>query len=107
MCGFILAALLLALLVLCMAPQQAAVLLYKLAIVYIAAISGYIFDLAVCHFAQASGYLEDDWVKHPNADRPGEADYPVVAGYIHAFVGAQYRQAIIIAAFVVGVSLGL
>ena len=90
-----------------LAPEQLPVIAYKLAVVLLPAITGYLFDLAVNHFSQPSGMLENDWVKNPNADEPGQADYPIVRGYKRVFSAASLRQAIIIAAFVIGFALGL
>lgn len=104
---FILAALLLLVALAVLAPQQLPVIVYKLSVVLLPAVLGYLFDLAVNHFSQPSGFLEYDWVKNPNADQQGQADYPIVRGYKRVFSAASLRQAIIIAAFVIAFALGL
>lgn len=89
------------------APVQVPVIGYKLALVTVAAILGVFFDSAVFPFANPASYLEDDWQKHPDANNFCDADYPIVSGYKKVFVGASLRRAMIIAAFVLAVSLGL
>ncbi|MDR1398133.1 MAG: putative holin [Desulfarculales bacterium] len=88
-------------------PAQSPVVLYKLALVTIAAILAVFCDVAVFPFARPDSYLDNDWRKDPDADRPGSADYPIAYGYESAFVLACLRRAIIIAAFVLAVALGL
>ena len=88
-------------------PMNALVVLYKLGLPVLAAIVGLFFDFAVFPFARPDSYLDDFWKNNPDADRPGDADYPIAAGYEGAFCNACLRRAIIIAAFVLAVALGL
>lgn len=89
------------------APQQLPVVHYKLALTLLAGLAGYWLDRVLFPFAAPSGYLEDDWRKTPDADRPNDADYPVVCGYGVIFCYAMLRQAIIISGAMLAVSLGL
>jgi hypothetical protein len=93
--------------ILLFSPAQSPVVLYKLALVVIAAILAVFCDVAVFPFARPDSYLALDWRNDPDADRPGEADYPIADGYEGAFCAACLRRALIIAAFVLAVSLGL
>lgn len=104
---FGLAALLLLASILCISPVQIPVMLYKLALVTIAAILGVFFDFALFPYATPASYLDDDWRDHPEADRPCSADYPIAEGYFSAFVGACLRRVLLVAAFALSVSLGL
>lgn len=88
-------------------PVQGPVVVYKVGLPLIAAIFGLFFDFAVFPFARPDSYLVDYWIKNPDADRPGDADYPIVKKYISAFNVACIRRALIIGAFVLAVSLGL
>lgn len=88
-------------------PQSGVVVLYKLGLPVLAAIVGLFFDFAVFPFARPDSYLDEYWKKDPDADKPGNADYPIATGYEGVFCNACLRRAVIIAAFVVAVSLGL
>lgn len=90
-----------------LSPVQIPVVVYKLALVTVAAILGVFFDFALYPFATPSSYLDDDWRSTPDANKPGDADYPIAEGYYLAFVGACLRRAAIVAAFVLAVSVGL
>ncbi len=94
-------------LLLLLSPVQAPVLLYKLALVSVAAIAAVFFDYAAFPFATPASYLDDDWRKHPDADNPCNADYPVVMGYERVFAAVCLRRALIICGFVLAVCLGL
>ena len=58
-------------------PAQVPVVLYKLALVMLAAILGMFFDVAVFPFATPDSYLDDDWKRAlaipppQNPERPG------------------------------------
>ena len=69
-------------------PAQVPVVLYKLALVMLAAILGMFFDVAVFPFATPDSYLD-------------------AKGYLWPFVMACLRRAAVVAAFVVAVSVGL
>jgi hypothetical protein len=88
-------------------PAQSPVVLYKLALVAIAAVLAVFCDVAVFPFSRPDSYLDKDWRNDPDADNPGNADYPIAEGYEAAFCTACIRRALIIAAFVLAVSLGM
>ncbi len=105
---FVLAGLLLLLALLCLSPVQGPVVAYKLALVVIAAIVGMVFDFLAFPYALPSGYLDRDWRENPNSTgADGKPDFPVANGYHGPFCVALTRRAVIIAAFVVAVALGL
>lgn len=93
--------------ILLISPVQLPVMLYKLALVTVAAIVGVFFDFALFPFATPASYLDDDWRDDPDAHKPCSADYPVAEGYFAVFTGACLRRALIVLAFVLAVSLGL
>lgn len=105
-CFAVVAAILLAA-ILFVSPVQLPVMLYKLALVTVAAIVGVFFDFALFPFATPASYLDDDWRDNPDAHNPCDADYPIADGYLSVFVGACLRRAAIVAAFVLAVSVGL
>ena len=89
-------------------PAQAPVIGYKLSLVVLAAITGMAFDYLAFPYALPSSYLYRDWRKNPNADGgDGWPDYAVAHGYVRPFCAALLRRAVIIAAFVLAVALGL
>lgn len=103
LCGVaLLAALLL------VSPYQGPVVAYKLALVCVAAIAGLVFDFLAFPYALPSSYLDRDWRDDPDAaGDDGQPDFPVAEGYHGPFCAALTRRALIIAAFVVAVALGL
>lgn len=88
-------------------PENGEVTLYKLSLAVLAALVGFFFDFALFPFATPRSYLVEDWIADPDADRPGEADYPIVTGCESAFNTASIRRAVIVAAFILAVCLGL
>ena len=88
-------------------PAQVPFVLYKLALVMLAAILGMFFDVAVFPFATPDSYLDDDWKRAPGAVRLRCADFAIAKGYLWPFVMACLRRAAVVAAFVVAVSVGL
>ena len=104
---FGLAALGLQVVLLVVSPAQVPVVLYKLALVTLAAILGVFFDVAVFPFAAPHSYLDDDWTRLPGDARPHRADFPVAEECGRLFAAACLRRAAVVAAFVVAVSLGL
>ena len=88
-------------------PENGVVIPYKLALAVLAALVGFAFDFALFPFATPRSYLKYDWINDPDADVPGTADYLIADGYVSAFNAASIRRAVIVAAFVLGVSLGL
>lgn len=89
-------------------PVQGPVVAYKLALVMVAAIAGMVFDFLAFPYALPSGYLDRDWRKNPDATgADGKPDFPIAIGYFRPFCAALLRRAVIIAAFVLAVALGL
>lgn len=88
-------------------PENGAVTLYKLGLAVLAALVGFFCDFALFPFATPRSYLKHDWIDDPDADRPDEADYPIAKGYKRVFAAACMRRSATVAAFVLGVSLGL
>ncbi len=103
LCGIVLLAALLF-----FSPVQGPVVLYKVALVVVAAIAGMTFDFLAFPYALPSSYLDKDWRKDPDATGDdGKPDFPVATGYFRPFCAALLRRAVIIAAFVLAVALGL
>lgn len=89
-------------------PQQGPVVAYKLALVIVAAIAGMTFDFLAFPYSLPSGYLDWDWRENPDATgADGKPDFPIANGYNVPFCAALTRRAVIIAAFVLAVALGL
>ena len=87
-------------------PVQLPVVLYKTALIALAAVLGYWLDRALFPYARPDSYLEQDWRlgTHEPVD---DADYPVCTKYSREFCVAQIRRAIIVGAVVIGVAMGL
>ncbi|WP_303236993.1 putative holin [uncultured Bilophila sp.] len=94
-------------LLLLVSPVQAPVVLYKLALVMLAAILGMFFDVAAFPFAAPDSYLDDDWKRAPGVPQSRCADFPIAVGYRWPFVMACLRRVLVVAACVVAVSVGL
>ena len=103
----VLATICLSVLLVLFAPQQAPVVHYKLTLVLLAGLVLYLLDYVLFPFASPDSYLADDWRKAPDADRPDDADYPVVEGYRQVFCFAMLRRAIIIGCGMLAVGLGM
>ena len=89
-------------------PAQGPVIVYKLALVELAAVVGLIFDFLAFPYALPSSYLIRDWRKNPTASgEDGKPDFPVIPGCYRVFAGACIRRALIVSAFVLAVALGL
>ena len=93
-----------------LSPAQLPVVLYKLALVSVAAIIGYHLDRALFPYASPGGYLKDKWQKRetklPNRDGT-KPEYPVCDGYLNVFAIVVLRRALIVGAVILGVTLGL
>jgi len=100
------AALVLLALIAAISPVQLPVVAYKAALIALAAVLGYWLDRALFPYARPDGYLVRDW-RHGTTAPTGDADFPVVPAYLQVFCHAMLRRAIVIAAVVVGVALGL
>lgn len=94
--------------VLSISPIQLPVILYKLALVLVSGVAGLILDYLFFPYAVPSGYLSRDWRRDPDANGDdGIPDYTICDGYIPAFCASLLRRALIVAAFVLAVALGL
>ena len=102
----ILAAVLLAAIAL-LSPVQLPVVLYKAALMALAAVIGYWLDRALFPSARPDSFLWRDWRK--GTEEPeGDVDYPVAkAEYMAAYCVAQLRRAIVVGCVVLGVAAGL
>ena len=93
-----------------LSPAQLPVVLYKLALVSVAAIIGYHLDRALFPYASPGSYLKDKWQKRetklPNRDG-AKPEYPVCDGYLNVFAIVVLRRALIVGAVILGVTLGL
>ena len=103
----LLATICLSVLLLLFAPQQVAVVHYKLVLTLLAGLVGYMLDRVLFPFASPSSYLADDWRKEPDADHPDDADFPVAGGYGRIFGCAMLRQVMLIVGAMLAVGLGL
>jgi len=106
MVGWLLTALLLILAIALISPQQLPVALYKLSLISLAGVVAYWLDRSLFPYARPDSYLERDW-RHGTEEPEYDADFRVVDGYIAPFCAAMLRRAIIVAAVMVGVALGL
>lgn len=106
--GWLLAALLLVA-VWWLAPQQLPVVLYKAALVILAGVAGYLLDRLAFPYARPHSYLSEDWRKLHGRDDfvRNDADYPLAMRYEPAFLVACGRRAIVMAAAMLAVGLGL
>ena len=100
------AAVLLLALIAIISPIQLPVVLYKAALVSLAAVLGYWLDRSLFPYARPDGYLERDWRK--GTDEPlFFADHPVVKGYELVYALAMLRRAVVVGVVIVGITLGL
>ena len=87
-------------------PVQLPVVLYKAALIALAAVLGYWLDRALFPYARPDSYLQQDW-RLGTVEPVDDADYPVCERYGREFCVAQIRRAIIVGAVVIGVAMGL
>ena len=87
-------------------PVQLPVVLYKTALIALAAVLGYWLDRALFPYARPDGYLGTDW-RYGTDEPEGEVDYPVVSGYIRVFTAAMVRRALVVGCVVLGMAAGL
>lgn len=87
-------------------PVQLPVVLYKTALIALAAVLGYWLDRALFPYARPDSYLKKDW-RFGSEEPEGDADYPVCAAYSREFCVAQIRRAVIVGAVVLGLAMGL
>ena len=62
-------------------PQQLPVVVYKMVMPLLGGFAGASAWLVIMPYANPSRYLEADWRLSPEADKPGEADFPIAKGY--------------------------
>ncbi len=88
-------------------PVQLPVVLYKAALIALAAVMGYWLDRALFPYARPDSFLWRDWRK--GTDEPeGDVDYPIAnADYMAAYCTAQLRRAVVVGCVVLGVAAGL
>jgi hypothetical protein len=90
-------------------PEQLPVAIYKITLTVAAAILGYWLDRGLFPYGRPDSYLNQDW---RNAQLgpfgiPDAADYPVIDEYRLVYAAAMIRRAIVVAAVILSVSLGL
>ena len=104
---FIVLAMLLLAVIAMVSPVQLPVVLYKAALISLAAVLGYWIDRSLFPYARPDSYLWRDWRK--GTDEPeGEADFPVAdEAYMAAFCAAQLRRAVVVGCVVLGTAAGL
>lgn len=106
MLGWYVAAALLLLAIALTSPQQVLVALYKLSLISLAGVVGYLLDRSLFPYARPDGYLKHDWRQTPGRQAL-RADHAVAMGYKQVFAAAQVRRAIVVGAAMLGVALGL
>ncbi|WP_374348588.1 putative holin [Chitinimonas sp.] len=89
------------------APNPSMLAYYKLALVMLAGCVGYALDVLLFPYGRPDGYLYlGEWtLQQPGVD--GDADYPVHGSYHLVFAAAMIRRALIVAASIIGVALGM
>jgi len=87
-------------------PVQLPVVLYKAALISLAAVMGYWLDRALFPYARPDSYLVRDW-RHGTDQAQGEVDYPIVMDYAKVYCVAMLRRAVVVGAVIVGVAMGL
>lgn len=104
---FLVLAVLLLAVIAAVSPVQLPVVLYKAALIALAAVIGYWLDRALFPYARPDSYLWRDWRK--GSDEPeGDVDYPIAnSEYMAAYCAAQLRRAIVVGCVVLGVAAGL
>lgn len=88
------------------APQKLEVTVYKASLIALAAVLGYWLDRALFPYARPDGYLQRDW-RYGTDEPEGDVDFSVVPAYAHIFAAAMIRRAVVVAAVVAGVAVGL
>lgn len=104
---FLLVAVLLLAVIVSVYPERLSVVVYKAALITLAAVIGYWLDRVLFPYARPDSFLWRDWRK--GTDEPeGEVDYPVAnTDYMAAYCVAQLRRAIVVGCVVLGVAAGL
>lgn len=99
--GWVLTTLVLLAFITFLTPQQLPVVIYKLALITLAAVLGYWLDRSLFPKARPGQYLKHE----PSLMANGI--YPVKTGYHQVFSAALIRRAIIVAAVCLAVAMGL
>lgn len=87
-------------------PAQLSVVLYKTALIALSAVLGYWLDRALFPYARPDGFLQRDW-RYGTDEPENDVDFPVVMAYSRIYGTAMLRRAIVIAAVVLGMAIGL
>ncbi len=87
-------------------PVQLPVVLYKVALIALAAVLGYWLDRALFPYARPDSFLIRDW-RYGTEAPEGAADFPVVGDHMRAYCTAMMRRAVIVGSVIVGVAMGL
>ncbi len=90
----------------CVAPHQAPVLMYKLAAVLMGGCGGYMLDVSLFPYAHPSGYLASPW-RAETTFKEDAPDHPIAAGQDWSFTVACVRRALIVCAAMLAVALAL
>lgn len=101
LCGWLLAAAVMFLVIAVVSPQQLPVVIYKLSLISLAAVLGYWLDRSLFPKARPGQYLHHD----PQLMDTG--CYPVETGCHLVFAAALIRRALIVAAVCLSVAMGL
>lgn len=91
-----------------LSPQQGPVMLYKLALVLVAAFLGYWIDRWAFPYARPDGYLTTPWREQKQRGfLPDDANHGVALGYRRIFAAAMLRRAVIMGLAMLAVCAGL
>lgn len=101
MAGWLMVSIVLALVIVALAPQQLPVTLYKLSLITTAAWVAYWIDRGLFPYARPDRFIQ--WNASPGAPAVGLA---LSSSQVIAFAAAMLRRAILIAAAMIGVALG-
>ena len=88
-------------------PVQLPVVLYKAALIALAAVLGYWLDRGLFPYSRPDGYLMREWREESIPAPDGKVDHPVVPEYRQVFAAALLRRAIIVGTVVLGVAMGM
>ncbi len=106
MSGWLLIAVMLIVVIALIAPKQVPIAIYKLSLISLAGVVGYYLDCSLFPYARPDSYLKLDW-RCVGGRCTRDADYQVANGYQRVFALAMLRRAMIVAAVVIGVAVGL
>lgn len=105
--SWIVAALVLVVVIGMLSPHQLGVTAYKLVLVTIAVVLGYHLDRGLFPYASPGSYLQRDWKTSHTYEGTDKPEYPIVPGCELVFAAVLLRRALVVAAIVLGVTLGL